>query len=279
MLDQVIPRLRDLLSLTAPLAFVDVETTGVLPSDRIVQIAIVRVELDGSVETLHTLIDPERDIPAEATAVHGITNEMVRGAQTFWGLAKPIAHLLGRGAILAAYNGRFDVKMLAAEFERAHVPNPIAGAALIDPFVMFVRKNPRDLAAYVAKYGRLQLTDAHDAMADVVGTVDAMLGQLEAERDLPRDTQALAAWCLPERDPSWLDSEGKVAWRDGEARITFGKNAGRSLRELARRDQNYLRWLLRADFNDDVKRLVRDAMHGRYPSAPPVGASVQPVEA
>ncbi len=268
MLDQVIPRLRDLLSLTVPVAFVDVETTGVLPTDRIVQIAIIRIEPDGGIETLHTLVNPERSIPAESTAVHGITDAMVEKSPTFWGLAKPVAKLLGNGAILAAYNGKFDTKMLVAEFERAHVPNPIAGAALIDPFVMFVRKNPRDLAAYAAHYGRIPLEDAHDAMADLVATIDGLAGQLEREVDLPRDAQALATWCLPERDPGWLDAEGKFVWRDGEARVGFGKYAGRPLREVARQDAGFLRWMLQKDFNADAKAIARDAINGRFPNAP-----------
>ena len=66
------------LQLTKPLCFFDLETTGTdISKDRIVEIAILKLHPDGSKETLESRVNPEMPILAEASAVHGITNEMV----------------------------------------------------------------------------------------------------------------------------------------------------------------------------------------------------------
>src|SRR6185369_15526641 len=66
---------RMLLQLQRPLAFFDLETTGVrIGRDRIVQVGVVRVMPDGSRESWESLVNPEMPIPPEATAVHGISD-------------------------------------------------------------------------------------------------------------------------------------------------------------------------------------------------------------
>ena len=66
------------LNLTKPLVFFDLETTGVnIATDRIVEISILKIFPNGNKESKTWLVNPEIEIPAEATAVHGITNEKV----------------------------------------------------------------------------------------------------------------------------------------------------------------------------------------------------------
>ena len=73
-----------MLQLTHPLAIIDLETTGVnLGTDRIVEIAIVKIMPDGKKLVKRKLINPEIPIPASTTEIHGITNEMVKDAPTF----------------------------------------------------------------------------------------------------------------------------------------------------------------------------------------------------
>src|SRR5690606_24016085 len=110
------------LKLKRPLAFFDLETTGVnVSADRIVEISILKVSPDGS-EAVKTLkINPEMPIPIESSVIHGIYDKDVEGAPTFKAVAPEIAEFIG-DADLAGYNSnKFDIPMLMEEFLRAGV--------------------------------------------------------------------------------------------------------------------------------------------------------------
>lgn len=263
----VIARLLDRLRPSQPIAFFDVETTGVLPTiDRVVSIAILRVEPDGQVRRFHARCYPERPIPAEATAVHGITDDMVAGEPRFKARLHEIEPLLA-GAVLCGFNGTFDVKMVGAEYQRAGRLNTLEAQPLIDPWQIFVQREKRDLSAAVRLYAGREMTDAHDAMADVEATLEVLVGQVDRYEDLPRTVAELAKACK-RTDPSWIDPEGKIVWRDGEARFSFGKHAGRPLRELASRERSFLQWVLGKDFSEEVKTICRNALAGKFPTGP-----------
>lgn len=90
---------------------VDTETTGVYPTDRVVEIALITLSLDGEVmDVFDTLIQPECDVGA--TFIHGITASMVAGAPIFADVAGDVALRLD-GACVAAHNLPFDSRMLA----------------------------------------------------------------------------------------------------------------------------------------------------------------------
>ncbi|MGH7727299.1 MAG: 3'-5' exonuclease [Vulcanimicrobiaceae bacterium] len=103
---------------TARFAFVDVETTGIDPSrDRVVEVAVLVIE--GGVEraVFSSLVDPERPIPATASAIHHLTERETRGAPK---LAEVLPQLrtLCADATLVAHNARFDLSFLPALRER-----------------------------------------------------------------------------------------------------------------------------------------------------------------
>jgi len=107
------------MPLEAPLAIVDLETTGAHPGfDRITEIAVIEVDRGEAAGTWSTLVDPEAPIPAAIQALTGITNEMVAGAPTFRALAEGLLERL-QGRLLVAHNARFDYGFLRHEFERA----------------------------------------------------------------------------------------------------------------------------------------------------------------
>ena len=111
-----------MLQLKKPIAFIDLETTGTnLGSDRIVEIAIVKILSDGSRIVKRKLINPGIPIPTGASDIHGITDEMVKDAPTFKAVAHELKQVLD-GCDLAGYNSnRFDVPLLMEEFLRAQV--------------------------------------------------------------------------------------------------------------------------------------------------------------
>ena len=270
------------LALTRPLVCVDLEATGLWPAqDRIVQIAVARIFPAGSVTTWQSLVQPGRPIPAGATAVHGITDAMVAGAPTFAEIAPLVASLL-RDADLTGYNvERFDRRLLAAEFARAGLDDATATARVVDAYTILVRSEPRTLDAALRLYGVAPPSGArraHDAASDVEATLAVLAAQVRTYTALPQTVEALHDWLHP-RDASWIDAQGRIVWRDGTAIVTFGPRAGTSLAELSVSDREFLEWVLRKDFADDVKTLVRDALDGRFPVPPSPTGPIDPASA
>jgi DNA polymerase-3 subunit epsilon len=122
-----------MLQLKKPLAFIDLETTGInLGTDRIVEIAIVKILADGSKSVKRKLINPEMPIPQAASEVHGITNEMVKDAPSFRQVAQELKQMLD-GCDLAGYNSnRFDIPLLMEEFLRVQVEFDMKNRKLLD---------------------------------------------------------------------------------------------------------------------------------------------------
>ncbi len=256
------------LVLTRPLVCVDLEATGVWPGhDRIVQIATASIFPDGRVSTWSSLVNPGQPMPPAALAIHGLTDAMVASAPTFAQLAPTVGALLS-GCDLTGYNiARFDRRLLTAEFRRAGVADPTVGARVIDAYTIFVRQEPRSLNAALRFYGVEEgqtPRQAHDASSDVEATVAVLAAQLSTYSDLPNTVEALHDWLHP-IDPNRIDADGKLVWRDGVATVAFGSQAGTPLADLAANDRSFLEWVLRKDFSDKVKAIVRDALDGRFP--------------
>lgn len=256
------------LVLSRPLVCVDLEATGLWPGrDRIVQIAAASIFPDGSVSTWSSLVNPEQPIPPVVTDIHGITDAMVASAPTFAQLAPTVTALLS-DCDLTGYNvERFDRRLLAAEFGRAGVEDPMVGARVIDAYTMFVRKEPRGLDDALLFYGVQEgqtTRRAHDARSDVEATVAVLAAQFRTYPDLPKTVEGLHDWLNPS-DPNRIDADGKLRWQDDVATVTFGAQAGTPLVDLAASDRSFLEWVLRKDFSDEVKAIVRDALEGRFP--------------
>jgi DNA polymerase III subunit epsilon len=167
------------LVLNRPLVCVDLETTGVrVDHDRIVQMAAASIFPDGRVTTWSSLVNPGQPIPPEATAIHGISDPMAASAPTFAQLVPTVAALLA-GCDLAGFNvERFDRRLLVAEFRRAGVEDPTAGARVVDAYTIFIRHEPRSLDAALRFYGvqEGQATgQAHEASSDVEAAVAVLV--------------------------------------------------------------------------------------------------------
>lgn len=232
------------LKLERPLAFFDLETTGIrIGKDRIVQVGIVRLMLDGTREAWSSLVNPGMPIPPEATAVHGITDADVAASPRLEDIAQEIiGHLAG--CDLSGFNViRFDIPFLAEELLRVGAEWNYTSARVVDVQRIFHKKEPRDLSAAVRFYLDRTHTGAHDALGDVEATADVLLAQLQRYDDLPTDVSALGDMS-GDRDRS-PDAAGKLAFnQSGEVCIGFGKYKGWPLETLGRNDPGYLEWLL-----------------------------------
>lgn len=244
------------LELSRPLAALDAETTGRDPAaDRLVELAAVKFHPDGGEpETFHHRLDPGVPIPAEATAVHGITDADVAGCPAFAEIADDLLAFLS-GADLAGFNAKaFDLPLLAAELRRCGRELDLRGVCVLDPLQVFRDREPRDLAAAVRLYLGREHEDAHSAVSDATAAAAVLDAQVGYYADLPRSVPELhKAYCE-------VDLAGRFRLLEGRVAFAFGKYSGRRLAEVAAEDPGYLEWMLRQDFLPDARRLARQAL-------------------
>ncbi len=251
------------------LCFVDLETTGTDPAtDRIVEISVLRFDPDGSRDARTRRVNPERPIPAEATAIHGIRDEDVRDAPSFRRIARGLLEFLG-DSDLAGFNvRRFDIPLLDREFRDCGHDLGLARRRVVDVMTIFHRREPRDLSAAVRFYLGREHGGAHGAEADVEASAQVLEAQLERYPDLPRTVAGLDAWSTPSFG-SAADVSGKFSWKNGEVVFSFGRHQGRALRVVAVEERGYLEWILTQDFPGDARKLVEGALKGMFPAPPP----------
>lgn len=256
------------LKLDRPLAVFDIESTGTNRRvDRIIDLAILKVHPGGRKEQHLFRVNPGMPIPPEATAVHGITNDDVKDSPSFKDIAGKVMEVL-KDCDLCGYNIlSFDIPLLMEEFARVGMSLNLETFRILDAQRIFHRRVPRDLSAALQYYcGEFHL-GAHGAMEDVLATLRVVEGQLERYADLPRDLDALDAYCNP-RDPAWVDRAGKLKWVDGEMVINFGKNQGQKVRDLVKKDPGFLKWMVRNDFPKETTTLIENALKGEFPKPP-----------
>jgi len=249
--------------LDRPLAFLDLETTGLSTvSDRIVELAVIRISPQGDVLEAVRRFNPGIPIPPEATAVHGITDEDVAEEPPFSARAKSLADLL-EGCDLGGFNiRRFDLPMLVAEFKRTEVSFSVKSRRLIDAQVIFHREEPRNLSAAAKYYLGREHEEAHTALGDIRTTTAVLSAQLQKYPDLPRTLDGLHAYC-DEVSPFQTELDRWFNSRDGELVFRRGKHRGEALGSVAATSPDYLRWMLGADdMDEEVLTVVRDALNG-----------------
>jgi DNA polymerase-3 subunit epsilon len=186
------------LQLEGPLAFLDLEATGLdVGTARIVEVSVVRLGPAGETDVFDTVVNPGGPIPAEVSAIHGITDADARTAPSFAAVAAPLLEFLA-GADLAGYNiGRYDLPLMAAEFERAGHRFDWSTRRLVDASVIFRRKEPRSLSGAMRFYCDREIESAHAAAHDVAATMEVLRGQLQRYPDLPRGLAELDEFTRP----------------------------------------------------------------------------------
>src|SRR5690606_6762813 len=168
------------LELTKPICFFDLETTGTnIGTDRIVEISILKVFPNGNKESHTWRVNPEMPIPAESSAIHGITDEMVKDEPTFKELA-PKVYALIKDSDLGGFNSnRFDIPLLAEELLRAEVDFDMKKALSVDVQTIFHKMEKRTLEAAYKFYCNQDLKGAHSAAADTDATYEVLKAQLD----------------------------------------------------------------------------------------------------
>lgn len=254
------------LQLERSLAFIDLETTGLNPTDgRIVELSILKLHPDGTEQYKNRRLNPSIPIPSRATAVHGITDADVLYEPRFTDIAKSL-HAFLEDCDISGFNIiGFDLKFLAQEFKRAGIAFSLDDRNIIDTEIIFHKYEPRTLQAAYKKYCDKELINAHSAEADTKAAMEILSGQLEMYSDLPHDVTQLSEFCKNKPDNA-IDDEGKFVWEDNEATFTFGKHKGRLLRDIATNYPDYLQWLLdKTELSPQLKTIVTNALNGQFP--------------
>ena len=246
------------LKLEKPIVFFDLETTGVqVAKDRIVEIAILKVFTNGNKESKTWLVNPTIPIPAETTAIHGITDEKVANEPTFKELAPEISKLI-HNCDLAGYNSnKFDIPLLAEEFLRAEVDFDMSGRKAVDVQNIFHKLEQRTLVAAYKFYCDKDLTNAHSAEADTTATYEVLLSQLDKYEELENDINFLSDFS--ERGGKFADMAGFVRYNEkGEEVLSFGKYRGVTLKQIWNENPGYFSWINQADFPLYTKNVMRN---------------------
>lgn len=243
------------LNLTRPICFFDLETTGTnVAKDRIVEISILKILPNGNKESKTWLVNPEMEIPAEVTAIHGISNEKVVNEPTFKELSKEIYAMI-KDSDLGGFNSdRFDIPLLAEEMLRAGIDFDLKSMAAIDVQTIFHKLEKRTLGAAYKFYCDKDLTDAHSAEADTLATYEVLLSQLDRYPDLENNVKKLADFSTHRK---FADFAGFLGYDEDEAEVfAFGKHKGKKVLDVLETEPGYFGWILNADFPLYTKKVL-----------------------
>lgn len=245
-----------MLQLKKPLAFIDLETTGInLGTDRIVEIAIVKILPDGTRSVKRKLVNPEIPIPTGASDVHGITDEMVKDAPNFKQLAQELKQMLD-GCDFAGYNSnRFDIPLLMEEFLRAQVDFDMKNRKLLDVQNIFHKMEPRTLSAAYKFYCNKSLDGAHSAEVDATATFEILEAQLGKYPELGNTVDSVLKLI---GEDQIVDFARRFVFENGVEVFNFGKYKGRPVSDVLRSEPQYYDWMMKGDFPQHTKQKLTE---------------------
>ncbi len=245
-----------MLQLKKPLAFIDLETTGInLGTDRIVEIAIVKILTDGTRSVKRKLINPGMPIPKASSDIHGITDEMVKDAPLFKQVAQELKQMLD-GCDFAGYNSnRFDIPLLMEEFLRSQVDFDMKNRKLLDVQNIFHKMEPRTLGAAYKFYCSKTLDGAHSAEVDASATYEILEAQLERYTELGTTVDSILKVI---GEDQVVDFARRFVMENGIEVFNFGKFKGRPVADVLKSEPQYYDWMMKGDFPQHTKQKLTE---------------------
>ena len=250
------------LNLNKPICFFDLETTGTNPGkDKIVEIAVLKLDINNQKKEMVWRINPECPIPEEASSIHGITDEMVKDQPTFKHYSKEIHNFI-EGCDLGGYNiDKFDLPLLVEEFIRSGIDvSSFVKVKTVDVQTIFFKKEPRDLSSALKFYCNKDHGNAHTALDDTIATYEVLLSQLDKYDDLEPSVDFLST--LTKRNKN-IDFAGRIIEDDnGDAIFNFGKHKGKKVKEVLTKEKGYYSWMMNSDFPEYTKKIITQVKLG-----------------
>lgn len=258
------------LHLTKPLIVFDIESTGLIVGrDKIVELCLIKVNLDGSeIERLYR-INPEQHIPEETTAIHGISDKDVEDCPTFSQLAPTLLEFIGNADLCGYNSNKFDVPLLVEEFLRAGYDFSLHNRRVIDVQNIFHKMEPRNLKGAYKFYCDKDLKDAHTANADTRATLEVFKQQLiryegveyednqgNISKPIVNDMTKLAQFT---KIGNWADLVGHIYYnKNNKECFNFGKYKDYEVEAVFEKEPTYYAWMMNADFPLSTKRLITE---------------------
>lgn len=264
------------INLTRPLAFIDLETTGVnVVTDRIVEICILKLTPENTKEVFTFRINPTIPIPKESSAIHGIKDEDVKDCPTFAEMSEKLNEILVNCDLAGFNSNKFDIPMLIEEFMRSDVDFDITIRRLIDVQNIFHKMEQRTLSAAYKFYCNKDLINAHSSEADTVATYEVLLKQLEKYENVEisnekgemfnpiiNNVQALHDFSYNSKN---VDLVGHIVYNDKNQEVfNFGKYKGMPVEDVFRKEFSYYDWMIKSNFPLYTKRVITKIKNRMY---------------
>jgi len=241
--------------LKRPLIFFDLETTGVdIANSRIVEIACIKIDVEGNKTEKHTLINPTIPIPKEASDVHGITDEKVANAPKFIQLSKSLYDFFKDCDIAGFNSDNFDIPLLVQEFSRCNIMFGDWDMNTVDVLSVERMLRPNKLTDVYKRYTGKELEDAHSALADVNATIEILFHQYESKEEITPD-EIENSYRVKKRydlcNKMYINADGKVCW-----------NFGKIINQPIETDMSYVDWVLRQNtFTNETKKKIKEYLN------------------
>jgi DNA polymerase-3 subunit epsilon len=247
------------LQLTRPIAFIDLETTGInISTDRIVEIAIVKIMPDGTRIPKRKLINPLMPIPASSSVIHGITDDMVKDAPSFKQVANEIRQFMD-SCDLGGYNSnRFDIPMLIEEFLRIGMDFPTEGRKFVDVQKIFHMMEQRTLSAAYKFYCQKILEGAHSAEADASATWEVLEAQVKRYPNIGNTVESIVKFTGEE---DIVDFARRFVKEKGVEIFNFGKHKGKPVVQVLKEEPQYYDWMMKGDFAMNTKQKLTEILN------------------
>ena len=257
------------LNLKVPLCFFDLETTGInISQDRILEIAVIKVMLNGDMLRKSNILNPTIPISKESTAIHGLSDDDVRDKPTFKDVAKDYAKFM-EGADLSGFNIlKFDVPILVEEFLRAGVDFDYSRKRIIDAQKIYHMMEKRNLATAYQFYCNKELENSHSAEADTQATMEVLFAQVEKyENQIVKDGLGNTIGVIKNdmedlnrlTSSDLIDLAGRMVRNGkGEAMFNFGKHRNKAVLTVLKDEPSYYDWMMNGDFPLDTKRKLTE---------------------
>ena len=247
------------LQLTKPIAFIDLETTGIsITNDRIIEIAIVKIAADGTRLVKRKLINPGMAIPAGSTAVHGITDEMVKDAPSFKQVANECKQFMDHCDIGGYNSNRFDIPMLIEEFLRAGIEFSTEGRKFVDVQKIFHKMEERTLSAAYKFYCQKILEGAHSAEADAQATYEILEAQVTRYPQMGATVDSIVQFT---GEDEMVDFARRFIKENGIEIFNFGKHKGKTVEKVLKEEPQYYDWMMKGDFAMNTKQKLTEILN------------------